>query len=141
MASLTDSFSKRLINQPRQLFLADGIGALISAFLLYVIVKGFSGMPSSVLNQLAAIALFFSIYSFSCYAFVKRKWEYFIAIICFMNFCYCLLTFSLVIIHFSSLSIAGSIYFIGEIAIIAKLAIIEYKAFRFAKQNTPLNNE
>ena len=133
MPSLTDTISNRLISNPRQLFLVDGIGALVSAFLLFVLLKGFSGMPSGILNQLSMVALFLSIYSLSCYAFLKSRWKNFMGLLSVLNGCYCILTLILMVVYFKLLSIAGTIYFIAEIAIIAKLATIEYKAFRQGK--------
>ena len=47
------------------------------------------------------------------------------------NGCYCVLTLIIVVIHFTVLEPLGSIYFIGEIAIIAKLAITEFQSVRY----------
>lgn len=131
MSPASNGFINSLIANPKRLFLADGIGGLISAFMLYVVLKDFSGMPSRVLDQLAAIALFCGIYSLSCYAFVKSHWKNFMKFICVFNGCYCVLTLVMMVIHFSSLQPAGTIYFLAEIAIIAKLAITEFKAVQY----------
>jgi hypothetical protein len=125
------TLTNRLISNPKQLFLLDGIGGMISAFMLYVVLKDFSGMPPRVLNQLAAIALFCGIYSLSCFAFVKSQWKNFMTFIAVFNGCYCVLTLIIVVIHFTVLEPLGSIYFIGEIAIIAKLAITEFQSVRY----------
>jgi len=130
------TLTTRLISNPKQLFLVDGIGGLVSAFMLYVVLKDFSGMPSRVLDQLAAIALFCGIYSLSCYAFVKSRWKNFMKFICVFNGCYCVLTLVIMVIHFSSLQPAGTIYFLAEIAIIAKLAITEFKAVKYGSNKS-----
>ena len=126
---------QHLISHPKKLFLLDAAGAVFSAFMLYVVLKDFSGMPARVLNQLAAIALFCAVYSFSCYAFVKSKWKNFMRFLSVLNGCYCVLTLVLIVIHFTTIHPAGIIYFIAEIAIIAKLAITELQAVRYSSTN------
>lgn len=131
MSPATNSIINNLITNPKRLFLWDGIGGLISAFMLFLVLKDFSGMPPRVLNQLAAIALFCGVYSLSCYAFVKSQWKNFMTFIAVFNGCYCILTLVMMVINFTELEPAGTIYFIAEIAIIAKLAITEFQSVRY----------
>ena len=54
----------------KKLFLIDGFGAIISAFLLGVVLVKFQekiGVPVSVLYLLATIPVFFAAYDFYCY--------------------------------------------------------------------------
>lgn len=131
MSPASNSIINNLITNPKRLFLWDGIGGLISAFMLYVVLTDFSGMPPRTLNQLAAIALFCCVYSLSCYAFVKSRWKKFMTFIAVFNGCYCVLTLVMMVINFTELEPAGTIYFIAEIAIIAKLAITEFQSVRY----------
>lgn len=114
--------------QPKQIFLIDGFGALLSALLLGIVLVQFNdliGMPFKVLYPLAAIALAFCMYSLACYMLVKKKAKPYLLLIAVLNLLYCLLTVTLVFFHHSALSVFGYLYFIGEIIIIAVLAYIE----------------
>ncbi len=65
---------------PKRLFLIDGFGASISAFILFSILRPFNeylGMPKSILTILSIIALAFCVYSISCFIVVKKKLETF----------------------------------------------------------------
>lgn len=125
-----DTMGKLLALQPKTLFLIDGIGALVTAFLLFAVLKTFHeyfGMPECVLTWLSAIAVVFSIYSLTCSFLVKRNWKPFLVIIATANLLYCCLTTLLVVYYFPFLTILGVLYFLGEIAIICGLVFIELK--------------
>lgn len=56
--------------EPKQLFLIDGLGAILSAILLGLVLVRFErifGIPSSTLYFLAIIPIFFAIYDFLSY--------------------------------------------------------------------------
>ena len=56
---------EKFISHPKKLFLIDGLGAILSAFLLgYVLVKleRVFGIPSKTLYFLATLPMFFVIY-------------------------------------------------------------------------------
>ena len=115
---------------PRTLFLIDGLGALVSALLLGVVLvqlESFIGMPIAVLYYLAGAALLFFLYSLSCYWWFPNKWRPFLRAIAIVNLIYCLITLGLTIYFFDQLSFWGLGYFLIEIIIIVVLAIIELK--------------
>lgn len=117
--------------KPRQFFLLDGLGALLSAFLLGVVLVQFEslfGMPVQILYVLAAIAGVFAIYSFSCYFQIKENWPPFLKAIATANLLYCGTTAVLVVYHYHSLSNLGILYFVVELIIVVTLATIELKA-------------
>lgn len=123
---------KKLFAKPfAQFFLLDGIGALVTASLLVFLLGNLEpvfGMPKKVLHFLAGIASAFSIYSFSCYFFVKKHWQPFLRGIAIANSLYCLLTFSLVIYYWlDPLKPLGMAYFIGEIGVVMSLVFLEFK--------------
>ncbi|TCC98860.1 hypothetical protein EZ444_04095 [Pedobacter hiemivivus] len=125
---------RRIINQltdkPRVLFLIDGLGALLTAFFLFVVLRNFNdyvGMPIWILNSLSLIAVCFCVYSAACFFFLKQHWTPFIIGIGMANLLYCVLTFGILIIHFPIISIAGIAYFLVEIVLICGLVYIELK--------------
>lgn len=110
------------------MFLADSLGALVSALLLGAVLVRFNdlfGMPVNVLYPLAAIALAFCVYSLACYLLVKNNTKSYLRLIAVLNLLYCLLTVTLMFFHHSALSVLGYLYFIAEIAIIAMMSYIE----------------
>ena len=122
-------FNKLALN-PKRLFLLDGVGALLTAFLLFALLRTFTeqfGMPEPALDLLIIIALGFSVYSFCCFLLVNKVWQPFLLAIIIANLFYCCLTLGLVIYNYSRLTILAVIYFVIEIAIISGLVFIEIK--------------
>jgi len=63
---------------PKSLFLFDGLGALVSAFLLGVVLVKFEstfGMPKEKLYFLAGAACLFVIYDLVCYFKANQNWS------------------------------------------------------------------
>ena len=115
---------------PKKLFLIDGIGAAITAILLYVVLPRFEeyiGMPQTVLNPLSIIACIYAFYSLTCHFVAGNNWRTLLKIIAIANLVYCALTATLVAIHYPQLTAFGIFYFIGEIVIISSLAAIEWR--------------
>jgi len=123
------SIQSKLSKDPKNLFLIDGIGALVSAFFLGIILvrfEAFFGIPKSVLYFLAAIPCFFFFYDLCCYFFGGTMTGILLKGIAIMNITYVILSLGLAFRHVDSLSIFGWLYVIGEILIIVVLAKIEY---------------
>ncbi len=115
---------------PKKLFLLDGIGALLSAFLLAVVLVRFEssfGMPTRALNILAVIACIFAAYSLLSYLLVKVTWQPYLRFIAFANLAYCCFTIGLVVYFKDELSGLGLIYFLAEVSVILVLARFELK--------------
>ena len=126
----------RLAQKPRTLFLVDGIGAFITAFLLLAILRTFNeyvGMPRMALTSLSIIAAVFCLYSISCYFLLNDNWQPFLKAISVANLLYCCLTSGLVIYYYNSLTILGVIYFLAEIIIIVVLVYVELKVLNRLK--------
>ena len=131
MKKLIDHFTER----QRTLFLIDSLGAMISAFLLFVIMRRFYeyiGIPKTALTYLSVIAICFCFYSTACFLFLKERWSPFIRLIGIANLLYCALTIGLLIKYYPLLTIIGTLYFLIEIVIICALSYIELNV---AKQN------
>lgn len=123
---LTDYFKRK----PKLLFLIDGSGALLTAFLLFVVLSNFSeyvGMPQLVLDCLSIIAFSFSIYSFACYLFLKNRWPVFINIIAIANLLYCAATLFLLFAYYQQLTVLAVLYFSLEIGVIIVLCSLEFR--------------
>ena len=115
---------------PKKLFLIDGLGALVTALSLSLLLANFQaffGMPIAFLYPLAAVASVFALYSFSCFRLLKKNWGKFLLIIALANLTYCAVTLYLVISLFEQLTIWGVLYFIGEIVIVVGLAVVELR--------------
>ncbi len=124
-------FYEQLTLNPRKLFLLDSGGALLTAFLTGVILvrfQSFFGMPQKALVVLSLTALLFAVYSLSCYFFAGRHWRICLQIIAIANLLYCCATAGLVIFFYSSLSIFGVLYFVGEMLLIGILLSIEWRS-------------
>jgi hypothetical protein len=115
---------------PKQLFLVDSIGALISAVMLGIVLtyfEGYIGMPVTVLQPLSLIASFFCIYSFVCFSLNPRNYKPYLIIIAIDNLIYCGISLFLMIKYHESLTALGFTYFILEKLIVLALAITELK--------------
>lgn len=124
------SIISRIISNPKLIFLIDGFGALLSVFLLSVVLvqlESWIGMPAQTLYILAGIAVFFAVYSFGCAFRIKKNWRSFLKVIVGFNLSYCILTFLLLFFHQAQLTNLGIVYFLLEILVIAGLAIFELK--------------
>lgn len=119
-----------LAEKQKTLFLIDSMGAILTVFCLFVIMRLFSeyfGMPKKVLAYLSIIAICFCIYSAACFLFLKRRWTPFIRLIGISNLLYCVLTIGLLIKYYPLLTIIGRTYFLIEAAIICGLSYVELK--------------
>lgn len=115
---------------PKKLFLIDGFGALLSAFLLgFVLVRFESifGMPAEALYILAALPCIFAVYDFSCYFLVKRNGPLFLRLIAIANLLYCCISIGFVLHHQSALTTLGWVYFLLELIIVISLSGIELR--------------
>lgn len=115
---------------PKRLFLVDGLGGMLSAFLLGVVLARFEtvfGMPQKVLYFLSCFACMYATYSLLSYRRAKENWRPWMQAIAVANLLYCCLTIGLVIYHHQALTKLGLLYFLLEVVIITGLAIMELK--------------
>ena len=121
---------KKIKQNPKILFLIDGVGALVTAFFLgFVLIKfeHFFGIPSSVLKVLAVIPIFYALYDFYCYQKENLPIGKFLKGIAIMNLIYCCISLGMAFYHKEPITIFGWVYVINEIIIIVALAIFELK--------------
>ena len=118
---------------PKKLFLIDGLGALISAFLLGIILvrfESFIGIPARTLYILAAIPVIFALYDIYAYQQADKKGPKLLKGIAYLNLFYCLLSIGFAIFHHQQIRSAGWVYICSEIIIILVLARLELKVAR-----------
>ena len=128
MNRIINKLINHLIEKPKTLFLIDSLGAVLTGFILFVIMRQLNesiGMPKTVLTYLSFIAICFCIYSTACFLFLKERWTPFIRLIGVANLLYCALTVGLLIKYHSLLTIIGTICFLIEIVIICGLSYLE----------------
>lgn len=116
--------------KPKSLFLLDGVGALLSAILLGVVLGQFEtvfGIPKPTLHFLVFFPCVFLLYDLWGYFRVKGNWNIYIRVIAIANLLYCCLSIGLVAYHFQELTLLGLLYFLLEFAMILLLVRIELK--------------
>ncbi len=124
------SILDRMIRHPRQLFLIDSIGAMLTAALLAGVVaklEGIFGMQPAPLYILAAIAGLFLVYSMSCYLFNPANWRPYMKAIALANLAYCCFTLVLVFFLVPGVTALGMAYFVGEGLIVGALVYLELR--------------
>ena len=120
----------QVTNKPKQIFLLDSMGALLTASILFSIAIAFPtflGMPAHILFMLAAIAFTFAVYSFRCFYFISTNWRRYLMAIMIANATYVVATGGLVYHFYNSITLWGLFYFIAEIVVILLLLVLEYK--------------
>lgn len=124
------SVINQMKGEPKKLFLIDGFGALVSAFLLGIVLVQFEstfGMPRKELYILSFLAVGFAVYSLICSRKIPENWQIYMKIIAGVNFLYCCLTLGLVFYHSETITVLGVSYFLGEVLIVVSLAVLEFR--------------
>ena len=127
----------KFVQKPRNLFLVDAIGAMITTVILVVILINFNhyfGISKTTFSYLSLFVAFLCIYSTTCFFFLKDNWVIYIRIISSANLLYCLLTLGLMIFNHAELTIIGLIYFLVEMAIISGFVYIELSVANTIKE-------
>lgn len=130
MNTTLNKIINHLTEKTDKLFLIDSLGAFLTAFFLFVIMRPFNeyfGMPKTILNNLSLTAICFWAYSTTCLVFHKGLSPTFITIIGCANLLYCVWIALLLIKYFNQLSNIGVLYFFIELVIIICLSLIELK--------------
>jgi len=121
-----------LINT-KNIFLIDGLGAIITAFILIVVLRKYEtyfGVPAQLLVILSILPIVLAGYSFTCILFIAKISPRFLLPIIIANSTYCILTIGLIGYNFNRLTFLGITYFIIEILILFGLIYIEFKILK-----------
>lgn len=117
-------------NYPKHLFLIDGIGAILSACLLGIIIpqlEPYFGIPQNTLYFLAIFPILFAAYDLFSYWKIEQNIYLNLKGIAGLNAGYCLISIGVIVSHFNSITRLGFIYLILEIIIILFLVALEWK--------------
>lgn len=123
---MINQFSKN----PQQLFLLDGLGAVLSAFLLGVVLvrlESYFGIPVSTLYILAALPVFFAVFDAFCYYKGADRYGSLLKVIAIVNLLYCCLSLGFAFFHFEKITYLGWGYIIIEVLIVLAIARLEFQ--------------
>jgi len=125
-----EQIADKMASTPKKLFLIDGLGALLSAFLLGVVLVRLEhvfGIPVKTLYILAFLPCIFVIYDFYFFLRFKENQKYFLIGIAIMNLIYAFISLGLAFQHSLEITLFGWTYIIVEVLIIISLVTIELK--------------
>ena len=123
----------KISRTPRKVFLLDGVGALLSALLLVLLIvplENIFGLSPITARTLAIPAFCFMVYSLGCYLLDLKHWKPYLQLIAIANFVYCCVIFGIVVQHYRSLTVLGILYFLGEVIIILSVIGIELRTIK-----------
>ncbi|MEM9340225.1 MAG: hypothetical protein AAGA66_15935 [Bacteroidota bacterium] len=113
---------------PKKLFQIDGLGAMLSAVLLGIVLvrlESVFGIPKPTLYLLASLPILFAIYDFYCYFLIDKNIGTYLKGIAIANLTYCGLSMALTIHHRKEITSLGWIYLLTEIALVGVLVFVE----------------
>lgn len=119
-----------IFSNPRNLFLLDGIGALVSALSLGFILPYFPNffqIPQFISYPLSIFASFLSIYSLTNFFINPKQMNAFLKIISILNLVYCVISLGLMLFYWNELGKWGISYMIMEKGIVIPLALWEMR--------------
>lgn len=113
---------------PKKLFQIDGLGAILSAVLLGIVLvkfEKFFGIPQSTLYLLASLPCLFALYDLYCYFKINQNLGSFLRAIATANLLYGGLSLGLAVYHSNEITYWGWSYILIEILIVVTLATLE----------------
>lgn len=116
--------------QPKKIFLLDGLGAMLSTALLYFLLMpntAWIGLSVTQINALVIGSLCLVGYDLIARIVYTPERGWLIRVLALLNTLYCITTLSVLILHYSSITILGWAYFLGEVAIVGVLVYLEWK--------------
>lgn len=119
-----------IYQNPKKLFLIDGLGAILSSFLLGIVLvelENFVGIPRETLYLLAFFPCLFAIYDFYFFQKSAENTGTWLKGIAYMNIGYCCISLGAAVWHVQEITIWGWGYIITEIIIVLALAGFELR--------------
>lgn len=120
----------------KNIFLLDGIGAIISACFTGLILIRYSlflGISVSILQSLAMLPVVYAIYSLSCYFFISKTKPWMLFTIIGANLFYCLISLSLILFR-ERITWRGKLVLAAEIVVVLCIVFVEFKIFQKFKR-------
>lgn len=125
------------LSNPNNIFLVDGLGALVSAFLLVVVSLKFEnhfGIPVQMLYILAFLPCVLVLFDLYCFTRIKKDKITFLKILSFINISYCFTALGLAGFYYKKITYLGWTYIFLEMVIVISIASLEYKTADFLKK-------
>lgn len=123
---------------PEKLILMDGIGALVSSLLSFIVLSGYRpvfGIPGPMLNILVFSPVAIAAYGFSCVFVFRKNIGLKLKVIAYFNAIYCLLSATSALYYGAAVTFWGWLYLLSEIAIVLALASFEFRVSKAFKKN------
>ncbi|WP_103070885.1 hypothetical protein [Aquimarina sediminis] len=117
-------------NNPKKIFIFDGLGALFTAFSLGIVLvnlERFFGIPKTTLHTLSILPLLYMVYDLFCYFQVNKHIGFWLRGIAILNLMYCLISIGFALNDSQYIKISGWIYITIEIIVIVAIAVYELK--------------
>lgn len=122
-----------MIIQQRNIFLLDGIGALVSAIIMGLIIANyvpFFGLPKEAAYFLTVFPCLFMVYSLYCHFQKPKPFQSYLKMIIIANLLYCFISLGVVFYHYESLTKFGLGYLLLEKAVVLLVIIVELKVLK-----------
>ncbi|MDZ4082696.1 MAG: hypothetical protein U1E10_07160 [Bdellovibrionales bacterium] len=121
----------RFASHPKQLFLFDSMGGLLSAtvplFILWQFESQF-GLPRELLIAMAVTGFLYGAYSLICALRIESRWSFFLKILVVANSAYLISLLAYTVLHFSDLSHLGLAYLLVDHLVLISVIAIEISA-------------
>lgn len=118
---------------PKQMFLIDGIGAVLTALCLGVVLPLFHehiGLPKEVLIAMGGAGVFYGIYSFSCFFFIRSRYVASLKLLILANLLYCVASAAVVTFYVEQMTLLGLGYFALEVLVILGVVFLEMNVLK-----------
>lgn len=122
------------LNQ-KNIFLLDGIGAILSACFTGLILIRYSlflGINVSTLQSLALLPTMYALYSLSCYFFVSKTKPWMLLTIIGANLFYCFISLGLILFR-ARITWRGQLFLTAEIIVVLLVVLLEFNVYRKIK--------
>jgi hypothetical protein len=129
------------IKKPKSLLLVDGIGAFYTASMLLIIKNifiNYISLPLILFDYLAIMAYCMGLFSLAANMFVKKDFYIYLRVIAIVNFIYCTITLSVLVLYYKQVMIWEVAYFVIEVLVVLPLILIEIRVsqmLRSSKRN------
>jgi len=117
----------------KNVFLLDGLGAIVSALLMGLVIAqfvSFFGLPQKAAYFLTAFPVVYMFYSLSCHFRLPENWKPYLKMIIIANILYCFVSLGVVFYHFNELTTYGLVYLLLEKFVVLIVIVLELRVLR-----------
>lgn len=117
----------------KNIFLFDGIGAVLSASLMFLLIaqfESFFGLPQKSAYFLTIFPVLYLIFSFYCHFNPSDSWKANLKGVISANLLYCFISIGVFMYHVDVLTPYGLTYFVLEILVVIGVVVMELRVLR-----------